>query len=91
MAAHRPNREAFDGPRPAPSTSGGASLARIAFSVNEAAQMLGKAPEALRREIERHAVREGDEHVAHLVAGIVARKRRSRGRWLVIVPPALLA
>jgi hypothetical protein len=57
--------------------------------MSEAARMTGKNASALRREIERRAVVEGDELVARLVAGIVARKRKDGGRWFIIVPAEL--
>jgi hypothetical protein len=66
------------------------ALPRVAFSVAEAAKMLGRRPDALRRQIERQALVEGDEKVAKLIAGIVARKKKDGGRWFIIVPPMLL-
>lgn len=68
-----------------------ADLPRIGFSMAEAARMIGKRPDALRREIERVVVAEGDELVARLVAGIVARRRKNGGKWFVIVPSGLRA
>lgn len=65
-------------------------LARVLFSVPEAAQMLGQRGDALRRTIERHAVAEGDELVARLNHGVVARRRKDMGRWSVHVPQSLL-
>jgi hypothetical protein len=64
---------------------------RVLFSVAEAARMLGRRPEALRRLIERHAQREGDEIVARLSAGVVARKRVGFAYWAVIIPKDLVA
>jgi hypothetical protein len=46
-------------------------------------------PTALRRLIERHSRAEGDEAVARLTGGIVARKRHGMGRWLVVIPAEL--
>lgn len=66
------------------------ALPRVAFSVAEAAKMLGIRADALRRQIERKALVEGDEKIARLVAGIVARKMKDGGRWFIIVPPSLL-
>jgi hypothetical protein len=64
-------------------------LGRVGFTVGEAARALGTRPDALRRLVERHARAEGDEHVARLSGGIVARKRVGLGRWLVIIPTEL--
>jgi ribosomal protein S15P/S13E len=63
---------------------------RIAYSVAEAAKMLGKRAEALRRHIERHAVVEGDDLVARLGLGVIASKRKGGGRWLITVPRSLM-
>lgn len=52
--------------------------------------MLGTKADALRRTIERHAVAEGEELVARLNHGVVARRRKDLGRWSVHLPPALL-
>ena len=65
-------------------------LVRLLYSVAEAARMLGHRPDALRRTIERHAVAEGDELVARLNHGLVARRRKDMGRWSVHVPQSLL-
>jgi len=65
------------------------ALGRIGFEMAEAARALGKRPEALRRLVEHHAQEEGDEIVARLVGGIVARKKRGYGRWTIFIPAAL--
>ena len=70
-------------PRPRP------ALRRIGYTVAEAARALGKRPDALRRLIEHHATAEGDEAVARLTGGIVARKRKGMGRWMVTIPAEL--
>jgi hypothetical protein len=62
---------------------------RWGFSIREAARALGMTPDALRRLVERHALREGDETVARLTGGITARKRVGMGRWLVQIPAEL--
>jgi hypothetical protein len=64
-------------------------MPRVAFSMAEAAAMLGKNAVALRRECERKARREGDRIVAQLALGIRAYKHD--GRWFVTVPRELLA
>ena len=64
-------------------------LRRIGFTVSEVAPALGQRPETLRRQIERHAVLEGDEQVSRLTGGIVARKKLGQGRWLLTVPLTL--
>ena len=64
-------------------------LGRVGFTIAEAARALGTRPEALRRLVERHARAEGDETIARLTGGIVARKRNGLGRWLVIIPAEL--
>jgi hypothetical protein len=64
-------------------------LPRIAFSIPEAAKMLGKNAAALRRDCERKAKREGDRIVAALALGITATK--DGGRWYVRIPRELLA
>ena len=64
-------------------------LGRIGFSIAEAARALGMRPAALRRLIERHAEAEGDEAVARLSGGIVARRRANLRRWIVVIPPSL--
>ena len=64
-------------------------LGRITYTVPEAARAMGMRPDALRRLIERHAQAEGDETVARLSAGVVARKRKGLGRWAVIIPAEL--
>jgi hypothetical protein len=63
-------------------------LPRVAFSIAETAKMLGKKADALRRECERKARREGDHLVAHLALGIRAHKYD--GRWFLTVPRELL-
>jgi hypothetical protein len=65
------------------------ALGRVGFTINEAARALGMKAPALRRLVERHAEVEGDEHVARLTGGILARKRKGLGRWLVIIPSGL--
>ena len=65
------------------------ALGRIGYTVSEAARALGKRPDALRRLIEHHATAEGDEAVARLTGGIVARKRKGMGRWMVTIPAEL--
>ena len=52
--------------------------------------MRGEKAETLRRLVERHAVVEGDELVARLSHGIVARRRKDMGRWTLRVPRELL-
>jgi hypothetical protein len=64
-------------------------LGRIGFTIAEAARALGVRPDAFRRLVERHARREGDEQVARLSAGVVARKRNGLARWVVIIPAEL--
>ena len=64
-------------------------LGRVGFSITEAARALGVRPDALRRLVERHARAEGDESVARLNGGIVARKRVGLGRWFVTIPAEL--
>jgi hypothetical protein len=64
-------------------------LGRLGYSIADAAQALGMRPTALRRLIERHSRAEGDEAVARLTGGIVARKRHGMGRWLVVIPAEL--
>jgi hypothetical protein len=66
-----------------------ATLGRVGFSIAEAARALGVRADALRRLVERHARAEGDETVARLTGGIVARKRTGMGRWLVLIPAEL--
>jgi hypothetical protein len=78
--------EATAEPRPGLRRAG---LRRVGFSVADAASALGMSPAALRRLIERHARAEGDEAVARLTGGIVARKRNGMGRWLVVIPADL--
>ena len=65
------------------------SLGRIGFTIAEAADALGMRSDALRRLVERHARAEGDETIARLTGGIVARKRNGLGRWLVVLPSEL--
>jgi len=65
------------------------SLGRIGFTIAEAADALGMRSDALRRLVERHARAEGDETIARLTGGIVARKRNGLGRWLVVIPSEL--
>lgn len=50
-------------------------IGRVGFSIAEAARALGVRPAAFRALVERHAQAEGDEVVARLSGGIVARKR----------------
>ena len=66
-------------------------LGRVGFSIAEAAASLGVRSDALRRLVERHACAEGNEIVARLSGGIVARKRNGLGRWLVVIPSELRA
>ncbi len=66
-----------------------AGLGRVGYSIADAAGALGMSSAALRRLIERHARAEGDEAVARLNGGIVARKRVGMARWLVIIPAEL--
>jgi hypothetical protein len=47
---------------------------------------MGTRAGALRRLVERHARLEGDELVARLTAGVVARKRRGFARWAFVIP-----
>jgi hypothetical protein len=65
------------------------AIGRVGFTIAEAALSLGMRPDALRRLIERHARAEGDEAVARLTGGIVARKRKGLRRWLVVIPAEL--
>lgn len=65
-------------------------LPRLLFTLSEAAAMLGQKPGALRRTVERRALKEGDELVAHLSHGITAKRHQSAGRWLVHIPEGLL-
>jgi IS30 family transposase len=68
----------------------GAQLPRIAYSVREYARMVGRHPDAVRREIERKARREGDGVVADLALGTRAHKQPSAGRWSIVVPRHLV-
>jgi hypothetical protein len=68
---------------------GVAALPRVTFTIAEAALAMGMRPASLRRLIERHARAEGDETVARLSAGVVARKRRGFARWAVVIPSEL--
>jgi hypothetical protein len=68
-----------------------ASLRRLGYSLAEVARAIGQRPDALRRLVERHAEAEGDELVARLTGGMVARKRKGMGRWMVVIPPTLRA
>ncbi len=63
---------------------------RIAYSVREYARMVGRCPDAVRREIERKARREGDGLVAELALGTRAHKQAGAGRWSVVVPRHLV-
>lgn len=65
------------------------ALGRVGFSITEAARSLGTRPDALRRLVERHGRAEGEEVVARLNGGIVARKRLGFGRWMVVIPAEL--
>jgi hypothetical protein len=65
---------------------------RILYSIPEAAPLLGRKPDALRREIERRAVPDsGDPHqvVAALAGGIRAYRLASGGRWQLAIPANL--
>jgi hypothetical protein len=64
---------------------------RVGYTVREAAALLGRRTEALRREIERHSRFEGGQIVARLAGGVTAYRRKDGGRWLVIFPAALTA
>jgi hypothetical protein len=64
---------------------------RVGYSVREASALLGRRADALRREIERHAVLEGGQIVARLAGGIAAYRRKEGGRWLVSIPAHLRA
>jgi hypothetical protein len=63
---------------------------RIAWSVSEYARMVGRRPDAVRREIERKARREGDVLVAELALGVRAHKPAHAGRWSIVVPRDLV-
>lgn len=63
--------------------------AQLLFTIAQAAKMLGQTEAALRRTIERHMHEEGEELVARLNHGVVARRRKDLARWSVHVPPAL--
>lgn len=78
----------------APVTRNGATplpapLHRIHFTVAEGARAIGSKPEAFRRMIERLAQKEGEELVARLSAGIVARKNVGSLKWCVFIPKEL--
>lgn len=62
---------------------------QVLFSIAQAAKMLGQTTIGLRRTIERHAQVEGDELVARLNHGVVARRRKNLARWSVHVPSVL--
>jgi len=62
---------------------------RVGYSVREASALLGRRADALRREIERHAVLEDGQIVARLAGGIAAYRRKEGGRWLVSIPAQL--
>lgn len=66
-------------------------IGRVGFSIAEAARALGVRPAAFRALVERHAQAEGDEVVARLSGGIVARKRNGFRCWLVVIPSELRA
>jgi hypothetical protein len=59
----------------------------VAYSISEAASMLGKNAAALRRECERNVRRDGTRLVAELALGIRAHKHA--GRWYLTFPPEL--
>jgi hypothetical protein len=61
----------------------------VGYSIADAARALGMTSTALRRLIERHSRAEGEETIARLTGGIVARKRHGMGRWLVVIPAEL--
>jgi hypothetical protein len=53
--------------------------------------MIGKKPDAVRREIERRSRVESDgARVAELALGVRAHKAAHVGRWSIVVPQALL-
>jgi hypothetical protein len=56
-----------------------ADLPRVAYSIREAATMLGKTAAALRRDCERNARRDGARLVADLALGIRAHKHGVAG------------
>jgi hypothetical protein len=65
-------------------------LPRIAYSVREYARMVGRHPDAVRREIERKACRDSHGLVAELALGARAHKRPGAGRWSIVVPRHLI-
>jgi hypothetical protein len=66
------------------------SLPRIAYSVAEYADMVGRRPDAVRRDIERKVRREGDTWIADLPLGVRAHKPLAAGRWAIVVPRNLV-
>lgn len=68
----------------------GARLRRIAYSVAEYAGMVGRRPDAVRRDIERKVRREGDTWIANLPLGVRAHKPLAAGRWAIVVPRNLV-
>jgi hypothetical protein len=67
-----------------------ARLPRIAYSVAEYADMVGRRPDAVRRDIERKVRREGDTWIADLPLGVRAHKQVAAGRWAIVVPRNLV-
>jgi hypothetical protein len=67
------------------------SASRIAFTVAEYAQMLGRTPDAVRRELERRARRGTEAILAVLPLGVRAERPLEGGRWSIVVPRALLS
>jgi hypothetical protein len=87
MSIHKTRPRGTPDPNPEPYDV--RRLGRVTFTVAEAARMMGTQADAFRRLVERHARVEGDELVARLSAGVVARKRRDLARWVVLIPQSL--
>jgi hypothetical protein len=52
--------------------------------------MVGRRPDAVRRDIERKVRREGDNWIADLPLGVRAHKPLAAGRWAIVVPRNLV-
>jgi hypothetical protein len=59
-------------------------------TVAEYAGMVGRRPDAVRRDIERKVRREGDNWIADLPLGVRAHKPLAAGRWAIVVPRNLV-